>query len=200
MHETGGKKRGQHRSSALHQQVQDAHATQLRHEPREVNPSFSLRCLQNGHARLQGFDRLTGSRFTDHHESAGPFIIGDQTAPQGSPSPSIENDPPLHGNPRRSAKPRLSPRCQTRIVCQNRLNANQDGVDTQAQMLGMGSRLRTRDPLRFTRSGGDLAVESHGRLSRHPRNPMHYPVVKCFVDPVGFCLKHARINRDPRFP
>src|SRR5262245_2185867 len=71
---------------------------------------------------------------------------------------------------------------QTRVIRQNGIDPDQDGIGSRPELHSKGSGLRAGDPFGFTRGSGDFAVECHRGFDRDERPPANNPIVKSFVE------------------
>src|SRR4030095_14281711 len=107
------------------------------------------------------------------------------------PSSPVENNP---GQLTTAGK--TGPIRELRFVFKKRSASGDDGVHGMSQCLHRIARVFRSDPLRFTMSGGDLAVERHGKLENAEWTLVSNGRQKGFVHARGVFFENAGFNGD----
>jgi hypothetical protein len=76
------------------------------------------------------------------------------------------------------------------------LTTHQDRVDLSAQLMHMGARSLTGDPLRVTTRGRETAIKGHRAFKAHPRSAGEDPFKEGIMQSSAGLTAHTDADRD----
>lgn len=181
-------------AAALDEKARDGESAKFTREPVKVDPRTGAWVEPDGDVAAECCDALCRCGGLGNDDRIGGVVVRDHPRGQGRAGAAVEDEADW------GAFRCALPEGEGRVIRQDRLDADEDGVVGGTKLLDAGAGSGAGDPLRFAGGRGDPAVEGERRLEGDERGVVNDPVVEPGVEFGGRSGEQSMFNADSGCP